>query len=305
MNSWHSPQSVYQLGHKAVTEILNGPVLTEEKIDGSFFAFGVYNGELRCRSKGATLNLLAPEQMFRAAIETAKELAPLLTPGWQYRGEYLSKPHHNALTYSRVPNKHVIIFDILTGEEEYLPYGAKTREAERLGLEVVPLLHTGRIDNIEMFRSLLETESILGGQKIEGVVVKRYDLFGLDKKALFAKYVSEAFKEVHAKEWKQANPQQGDIVQLLIEKYRTPARWQKARMHLREAGVLEGSMRDTPHILKEVPEDIKKEHEEDIREELFCWAWPKLRRGVVAGLPEWLKKELLQEQFREKNDDNS
>ncbi len=60
------------------------------------------------------------------------------------------------------------------------------QEAERLGLEVVPLLHSGRIDSIETFRSFLARTSILGGQPIEGVVIKPvgYNLFGPDKKCL-------------------------------------------------------------------------------------------------------------------------
>ena len=39
-----------------------------------------------------------------------------------------------------------------------------------------------------MLRELLQTTSVLGGQKIEGVVVKSYLRF--DKKALMAKFVS-------------------------------------------------------------------------------------------------------------------
>ena len=297
MRHLSAPQSIYQIGHKAVSGILDGPAVVEEKIDGSFFSFSICEGEVHCRSKGATLNVLAPEKMFAAGIETVKEIAPLLKEGWQYRGEYLAKPHHNALTYSRIPNKHIIIFDILTGEEEYLPYGAKAQEAGRLGLETVHLLHVGPVPNLDVFRTMLETESILGGQKIEGVVIKRYDLFGLDKKALFAKYVSEAFREVHAAEWKQANPGQGDIIQILIAKYGTPARWQKARLHLREQGLLEGSMRDTPLLMKETQEDTEKECREEILDDVWKWLWPKVRRGVVSGLPEWLKEQLLQEAF--------
>src|SRR3990167_2954205 len=263
MRHLSAPQSIYQIGHKAVSGILDGPAVVEEKIDGSFFSFSICEGEVHCRSKGATLNVLAPEKMFAAGIETVKEIAPLLKEGWQYRVEYQAKPHHNALTYSRIPNKHIIIFDILTGEEEYLPYGAKAQEAGRLGLETVHLLHVGPVPNLDVFRTMLETESILGGQKIEGVVIKRYDLFGLDKKALFAKYVSEAFREVHAAAWKQANPGQGDIIQILIA----------------------------------TQEDIEKECREEILDDVWKWLWPKIRRGVVSRLPEWLKDQLLQEAF--------
>ena len=56
----HSYPSIYALGHKAVADIFNEPVLVEEKVDGSQFGFGIYEtdpGEWapRCRSKGAEL----------------------------------------------------------------------------------------------------------------------------------------------------------------------------------------------------------------------------------------------------------
>lgn len=301
MDSWHSYPSTYALGHKALADLLTEDVLVEEKIDGSQFSFGVFQGDegpyLRCRSKGAQLNLIAPEKMFEAAIATAQSLMPLLNVGWTYRAEYLLKPKHNALAYDRVPTQHLILFDINPAHEEYLPWEAKAAEAVRLGLEAVPRLFHGRLTDVGMLREMLERVSVLGGQKIEGVVVKNYVRFGLDKKALIGKYVSEAFKEVHAAEWKASNPNQGDILEVLIRQYKTPARWQKAIQHLREAGQIEDSPKDIGLLLREVPTDIEKESAEVIKEKLFAWAWPKIRRGVCAGLPEWYKDELLKRQF--------
>jgi len=304
MNSWHSYPSIYNLGHRAVSNLLTVPVNVEEKIDGSQFSFGVdERGEIHIRSKGAVMIPDAPEKMFTEAVETVKRLAPQLRPGWTYRGEYLKKPKHNSLAYSRIPNGHIILFDVNPAEEAYLPYAEKALEAERLNLEVVPLVFSGTLSSIEEFRQFLDQESILGGQKIEGVVVKPrdYNLFGPDKKVLMGKFVSEAFKEVHAKEWKNSNPSAGDIVAVLGEAYRTPARWNKAVLHLTERGALEGSPRDIGAILKEVPADIEKECADEIKERLYKWAWPHIRRVVTRGLPEWYKDELLKRQFEQES----
>ena len=145
MDSWHSYPSVYAMGHRAVRDILSGPVTVQEKIDGSQFSFGFFPGgdaePLRARSKGAQLNVLAPEKMFARAVEVIRALP--LHEGWTYRGEYLAKPKHNALAYDRVPAGHIILFDINVGHEDYLPYDAVREEAERLGLEAVPRLHEG------------------------------------------------------------------------------------------------------------------------------------------------------------------
>ncbi len=197
-DSWHSYPSVFALGHSAISELLNDPVLIEEKIDGSQFSFGIFDGEIQVRSRGKEFPIDAPEKMFSDACRTVIEIAPLLWNGWTYRGEYLSKPKHNVVCYGRVPSKNIIIYDINTGEEEYLSYADKKAECERIGLEIVPLLFYGRMDKIEALMQMLETDSILGGSKIEGVVIKNYARFGRDKKALMGKYVSEKFKEKHA-----------------------------------------------------------------------------------------------------------
>ncbi len=302
MDSWHSYPSIYALGHNAVLNLLTVAVNVEEKVDGSQFSFGVTEaGEIKVRSKGAELYPDAPEKMFAAAVASVKELAPVLHPGWTYRGEYLQKSKHNALAYNRVPRHHVILFDINPGHEAYLPYEEKAAEAERIGMEVVPLLFSGNLSSPDFLRGLLERESVLGGQKIEGVVVKprHYDLFGPDKKVRMGKFVSEAFKEVHAKEWKKQNPSGGDILDVLALRYRSEARWSKAVMHLAEAGALEGSPRDIGALLKEIPADIEKECADEIRDALYKWAWPHIRRRVAAGLPEWYKERLLQAQFAE------
>ena len=294
-DSWHTYPSVYSLGHKAAADLLRGPVLVEEKIDGSQFSFGKFSDGLRARSKGQQLQIDAPEKMFAKAIKAILELP--LHEGWTYRAEWLSKPKHNALAYERVPHNGLILFDINDGEESYLSRVDKETEAVRLGLEVVPVLYDGEIVEIELFRRLLERTSCLGVVKIEGVVVKNYARFGPDKKALMGKYVSEAFKEVHAKNWKSANPTGRDILTLIGQRQKTIARWDKSVQHLAEAGRLEQSPRDIGLLFKEVPADVLRECAGDIKDELFKWAWPHIQRQVTAGLAEWYKDKLLEKQF--------
>ncbi len=297
----NSYPSIYNMGHAAIVDLLKEPVIVEEKVDGSQFSFGLHyeTGELQIRSKGAMIHPDAPEGMFEEGVKTAKALAPLLTKGWTYRGEYLKKPKHNTLCYERIPVQNFILFDVNTGMETYLSPSEKEHEADRLGLECVPQLFYGKIDTIDQFRAFLETVSVLGGQKIEGVVIKpaNYAMFGKDKKCLMGKFVSEAFKETHSKEWTKENPSGSDFLGELGMKYTTQARWMKGVQHLTEAGKLEGDPRDIGALLKEIPTDIEKECEEEIKAELWKWAWPKLRRMTTRGLPEWYKEQLLKKQF--------
>ena len=293
----HSYATVFQLGHKMIADIFSSPVVLEEKIDGSSFSFGIIDGELQCRSKGKQLILDAPEKMFTKAVATAQELSSLLHPGWVYRSEFLEKPKHNVLAYERVPLKNVIIFDIDTGGENYLTPQEKMDEAHRLGLECVTAFYSGMVESMDQFMQLLETISRLGGTRIEGLVVKNYNVFTAEKKIALGKYVSERFKEVAGGEWRRANPTDADITNQLIIRYRTPARWEKAVQHLRERGELEESPRDIGKLIHEVPDDVLRECEQDIRDRLFAHFWPKIRRGVTVGLPEFYKEELAKKAF--------
>jgi len=295
-DSWHSYPSTFALGHAALADLLLDPVLVEEKVDGSQFSFGCFGGELRVRSKGQQLDPRHPERMFMKAVETAASLD--LREGWTYRAEYLQKPHHNGLPYDRVPEKHLIVFDINSAHEEYLDYDEKAAEAARIGLEVVPRLHYGPLVLADV-KAMLDRVSVLGGAKIEGVVVKNYRRFGPDKKVLIGKYVSEFFKEVQQKAWRTSNPGRQDILETLTHRYTCPARWQKAVQHLRERGVLDESPRDIGALMQEVQDDILRECGDEIRKLVFDWAWEKTRRTFSHGLPQWYKEQLLAQQFQE------
>lgn len=295
--SWHSYPSAKALGHGMIKEILFDPVIVEEKIDGSQFSFGRFGGELKCRSKGAQLNLFAPEKMFAAGIAVVNGLD--LRDGWTYRAEYLQKPKHNVLAYDRIPKNHIILFDINPAHEQYLSWEEKNAEAVRLGIECVPLLYSGMIEDPAIVRELLDRVSVLGGQKLEGVVVKNYKRFTMDGKVQMGKFVSEAFKEVHNTSWKEENPGQKDIIERLIHEYRTPARWSKAVQHLREEGKITDEPKDIGLLFKEVGSDVRRECEVEIKQKLFDWAWANISRGITAGMPQWYKEELLKKQFND------
>lgn len=219
MNHIPSYPSVYAIGHRMIQGIFSGPVIVEEKVDGSQFSFGVINGEIVCRSKGKDLIIDSPEKMFIPAVDIVKSKASILKPGYFYRCEYLRTNKHNALCYDRTPRDFLVVFDIGREGENYMTWKEKAEEAERIGLEVVPILFSGTIDSPSIFNDMLNRISFLGGAKIEGVVVKNYDLFLGDKKIAVGKYVSEQFKEIANVSWKQSNPGKKEILEIMIDKW--------------------------------------------------------------------------------------
>lgn len=289
---------IYAIGHRELKQLFDGPVVVQEKIDGSQFSFGVSNAELFCRSRGQQIVLDAPG-MFAAAVATATSLynRGLLVEGHIYRCEYLSKPKHNALTYGRVPKGNLVLFDIeLPGQNFLCPVaGDLIKVAEAFGIDVTPVFSGCAIDSFSVeptLRSFLERESFLGGCKVEGVVVKNYNKFGEDKKILVGKFVSEAFKEVHRHEWRKANPTNKDIVGEIIADYRTSPRWFKAIQHLKEAGQITETPKDIGPLIREIQGDVLEECAEEIKERLFKHFSKEISRGVVAGFPEFYKAKI-------------
>lgn len=280
----HSYSSILAIGHKGLDGFWTGPVVVQEKVDGSQFTFGIIDGEFRARSKRA--DILSADGMFRRAYEYASGCA--LTPEWLYRAEAVCSPRHNTIAYSRAAKGGIVLFDIDTGNQHYLPQDEVEREAARLGVDYAPVFDVlaGPPDSYEPY---LSRESVLGGSQVEGVVLKNYALYGPDHKVLMGKVVRADFKEVNKENWAKhrASPVEG-----LIEQYRTDARWHKAIQHLREADALVNAPQDIPAIMREVSEDVLRECEEEIKNALFKRYWKDISRGITRGIPEFYK-ELL------------
>src|SRR5688572_23150521 len=103
------------------TQIFNGPVVVEEKIDGSQFSWMKRDGVMHFRSKNQAIDP-ANAGMFQLGVNALLEIAEQFPDYWLYRGEYLSKPKHNVLRYEVLPHRHVVLYDvqISASEEGYL-----------------------------------------------------------------------------------------------------------------------------------------------------------------------------------------
>ena len=294
-----SYSQINTLGHRYVQNITNGRFIVEEKVDGSQFSFcRRRDGTVEFRSKGA---VVYPEDagMFQKACLAVLRVRDQLNFDWIYRGEYLQKPKHNVLAYDRIPRNHIAIFDIEMEPGVFMCPANKYTEANLLGFDCVPYFGGGTTPEtaVSIIDESMQQTSFLGGQKVEGVVIKNYDQFGPDKKFMIAKVVSAQFKEIHRHEWKQENPSKSDIVAMLVAGLRTPARWNKSIQHLREAGVLLDAPQDIGLLLKEIKTDIEREAADEIKERLFKHFWPQISRGVTMGFPEYYKGK-LNEQYK-------
>lgn len=298
----HSYSKVWAIGHRETADLFKGPIIIQEKIDGSQFSFGNIDGVLHCRSKGQPVGAGGNQEgMFKQAVHTADLIfrTGTIPNGMCVRCEFLQKPKHNVLAYSRVPTGNLIIFDITLadGTENYLEPSEMQRYADMWGLETVPTFHVGEMP-IQIFRQnlpgYLSWESVLGGVKIEGVVVKNNAVADSDGKRLCGKYVSEQFKEAHTESWK--SQQTGSVIEQIIASFNKEAIWQKAIQHAREDGVLLNESKDIGYLIGQIKGDFNAENSEWIKRKIFEEFYDDIVKGVTNGFPQWYKQKLMENQ---------
>ena len=279
--------------------VLGVEVEVTEKVDGSFFGFGLdHEGKLHCRSKGQAISVEAPPDLFRPAVEHVVSVQDRLPKGIIYYGETLKTTRHNTLTYDRVPKGHIALFGKFdwdrTGGSDY---EALVEAAAYLDVDVVPLLYKGTFDSMEQYADLFRSsgESFLGGAAMEGIVVKDYtrpmEFAGMIYPLTVLKLVGEAFKEKHSNnpDWKP----QKDVLEECLNQYKSEARWHKAVQHLRDEGKLLGEPKDIGPLMAELWRDVVEEEKENFKEELYQIYKKRLAHKVQAGFPEWYKDYLL------------
>lgn len=306
MSAIHSYPKIFAVGSDYIPHLFNGAVEVTEKIDGSLFGFGVTaDRRLVMRSKGKEMFSESCEKMFTKAADYVSsiqerlfELAP--SQGLFYYGEFLGGPSHNILKYARVPKNHIMVFGVRVGEGWVHDHSQLAEWAAKVDLEAVPLLHQGTIDSVEFLNSFFERESVLGSEKLEGVVVKNYaqpTVIGQQIYPSFGKYVRAEFKERHATDW-SAKFSEGSRLDRWLESFRSEARWQKAVQHLTEVGTLTHEPRDIGVLLKELERDIFDEERQNIEKELFRLFKDQIARKARAGFPEWYKEQLATRAFK-------
>lgn len=291
---------IFKLGHRNVKAIFDGDVEITEKVDGSQFNFGVVNGELCMRSKGAVVYPECPDKLFAEAVEYVLSIKDLLRNGIVYHCEYLKKPRHNVLCYGRVPKNHLMCFGISKHDGTFMEVQREAWSLE-IGVEPVPVIYRGKVDGFGFISELLNNDSVLGNTKIEGVVIKNYSqqllIGGQCIPVMSAKYVSEAFKERHGQDAKTFKTK--GRIEDFMQSFRAEPRWRKAVQHLRERGELDGSPRDIGDLMKEVHQDIVTECKDEIVDFLWKEYSKKIKRVATAGLAEWYKEQLEKENFNE------
>ena len=290
----HAYPKVWHLGHKNVIGMANSPVIVQEKYDGSQFSFmRTEDGDLVFKSRRIVLDNDNPGDLFLKTVQHLQANEQDIVVNWIYRGEAFKSNKHNTKKYDRVPDGHLVLFDIEKEHHTFMTPFSVASESHLLGVEHAALLVTLREGEgvmQEYLDELLDTESSLGGGKVEGVVFKNYKEQTWLGEPMFAKFVSEEFKESHKQnlDWKQGK----DLYHALGSQFATEARWRKSVQRLRDDGKLEDSPRDIGILLKELSTDLLYEYGDELKKRVWSAAWKRISKAANAGFPEWYKREL-------------
>lgn len=286
---------IWHLGSPEAANLLNGTVEVTEKVDGSQFSFGKIEGQLRMRSKGQEVFPETADKNFKPVIEHVLAIAHLLPSNKVYYGETLGRPKHNALAYERTPKGNFILFGVKTVTGWIYHHEDLELAADWLECEAVPLIYRGSVSTQEFLQGLLDRESVLGKEKIEGVVIKNYGQLAISaySRECFVKLVRPEFKERNH----STHPSKSNRMESFLQGFKTEARWQKAYQHLNDKGVLTHSPADIGKLLKEIQDDLVTEEESFIREEAYKFVIRQVLKTAVEGAPEWYKAKLVERQF--------
>lgn len=289
---------IFALGTKQTLNLFNNEVEITEKLDGSQIAFGKVNGELLIRSKNCQIFPETVNKMFKAGVDYIASIKDKIPEGMIVYGEYFKSNKQNVLVYDRIPKNHIAVFGAMTGLEEFTSdYHRLKLIADNLELDIVPLLFKGKLDSTDQLKEIINKESYFGKTKMEGCVIKNYNIVGhighdIVFPFLSGKYVSEDFKEVHKKEWKSEYTGKGRW-EVYKSQFCNKARWYKAVQHLRDKGELQEDPNDIGKLLKEINMDIEAEEKDSVKE----WLWNEFGKQVFksasAGFPQWYKEYLI------------
>lgn len=274
----------------------SGYIIVQEKLDGAnaSFAWNETTNQIDVFSRNC---LLDEENDLRGYYAWAKQLDEKLVKRnshYIYFGEWLIK---HKLHYGSHMDQFYL-FDIFDKEKrKYLPFDIVRQEAERFGLNIVPVFYEGPTKPIEELKQFVGKSFL--GEVGEGIVIKNVtyeDHFGHQ---IYVKIVSDTFSE----KLKTKKPKDQTVTQeeLFIETFLTPARVEKFLYKLVDEGILQEDfgVKEMPIILRELShrlyEDLIEEEGDSLDPEFNY----KLLRKFIGKKLSRQVKSLLEHQSTE------
>lgn len=214
---------IHRLGKEEVEGILEfGKVTVQEKIDGANTSIwlddGVLCGGSRTRKLGA--------ESFNGFVEyinAHESFKKLLADHPDYRlfGEWLVR---HTISYNELAYRHFYLFDIMV-DGKFLDQATVALVAQNYGIDYPQVFAHGKLTEAEIREFVGKTNL---GEKGEGVVIKNELFTNKFGDCVYAKVVTEKFKEDNALTFGGNNKYSDSYWEMyVVNKYATMARVQK------------------------------------------------------------------------------
>lgn len=252
-------QHVERLGNEEVEGLLDGDVVIQTKLDGANLtvAWDAEKGLLiasrnQCVSVGGH-----PANGFNGAVEYVIDhpgITKLVRGGLTLRGEWLVR---HSINYSKEFFKRLYIFDVQTHDGEYLKpaiYSSLLDQENILYIKPLAILQNPKPEDLVPY---VQGQDEFGSQQKEGIVIKRYDFKNKFGRTVWAKLVSEDFRE---KNKLMFTPNRFDAIELhFASEFVTPEIVHKVIHKISDQEGRPAKIQDMPKILGIVYYDAFKE----------------------------------------------
>ena len=292
---WKKYIKIRALGTDETEGIFEGTCVVQEKVDGANFSFYVENNKLLVASRNMVMVDKKNSGNWKAMLpvtEAYNQHKDKFNPNYLYVGESTQR---HTISYTDIPN--FIGYDIWNEEtESFLDWKDTKKEFASIGL---PFIHVhfereGSEITIEELRECIKNSAYKDGPA-EGVVIKNYNELDGHDRQMFAKIVTDEFKESNRKAFggiDQPKKENNSTI-LIAETYGTNARIEKIIHKL----VDEGNKLDMsliPVLFNAVSEDIFEENAVEIYHTFDKIDFKHLRGIVAKKCVPVLKRVLLE-----------
>lgn len=244
-------------------------IVIQEKLDGSNASFGVIDGELKCWSRNKELDEHNTLEGFYNWVHKTID-KDKLKENHIYYGEWLAE--HKVVYEGH--EKEFVLFDFYDVKTNtYTSYTLVEYEAERLGLNIIPVFFIGKFESYEQLKSYVGKTKMngkLNGKLYgEGIVVKHFLLYKNNNHQTHVKLVSDEFSEYQPQKHHKDPNKRFSELELKVRNCITSARVEKHIFKLIEDGIIERdySIQDMGKLLKllspRIAEDIIEEELDD------------------------------------------
>lgn len=173
-----------------------GTVHVQEKVDGANAQIWLENGEIKM---GSRTRVLGNEEFngFVPYVKAHKGIQQFFTahPESRLYGEWLVR---HTIAYKETAYRKFYLFDIFgwNGVDEFIPAAAVKEIGELYGIDTVPLHGVFENPTIEQLQEFVGKSDF--GDRGEGIVIKNLGFTNGFGEKVFAKIVTQAFKEDNA-----------------------------------------------------------------------------------------------------------